>query len=203
MEADGQNVAGLDAVARRLLAHAIDADMAGLDQRGSAGAGLHHPRVPQPFVETLALQATPLENGSEPAPAPDRVRSRLSLETALAILAVGGELLLERSQFGKRRIGVYGALAFARAGARGVLPVRGPAIGALVASAFFAAALVAAAAKFALVPVRFPALVLVPALKALARLVDLVLARFANRRRAIGARGRHALDRCIGTGVAE
>jgi hypothetical protein len=34
--------------------------MAGLDQRGSAGAGLHHPRVPQPLIETLALQATPI-----------------------------------------------------------------------------------------------------------------------------------------------
>jgi hypothetical protein len=36
--------------------------MAGLDQRGSRGARLHHPRVPQPFIETLALQATPLKN---------------------------------------------------------------------------------------------------------------------------------------------
>jgi hypothetical protein len=34
--------------------------MAGLDQRRSAGAGLHYPRVPQPFIETLALQATPI-----------------------------------------------------------------------------------------------------------------------------------------------
>jgi hypothetical protein len=34
--------------------------MAGLDQRGRAGAGLHHPRVPQPFIETLAFQATPI-----------------------------------------------------------------------------------------------------------------------------------------------
>jgi hypothetical protein len=33
--------------------------MAGLYQRGGAGAGLHNPRMPQPFVETLALQATP------------------------------------------------------------------------------------------------------------------------------------------------
>jgi hypothetical protein len=38
--------------------------MTGLDQRHGAGAGLHHPRVPQPFIETLALQATPLRNGS-------------------------------------------------------------------------------------------------------------------------------------------
>jgi len=34
--------------------------MAGLNQRGRAGAGLHYPRVPQPFIETLALQATPI-----------------------------------------------------------------------------------------------------------------------------------------------
>jgi hypothetical protein len=47
-------------MARRLLAHAIDADVAGLDQRGRAGAGLHHPRVPQPLIETLTLQATPI-----------------------------------------------------------------------------------------------------------------------------------------------
>jgi hypothetical protein len=35
--------------------------MAGLDQRGRAGAGFHHPRMPQPFIETLALQATPIQ----------------------------------------------------------------------------------------------------------------------------------------------
>ena len=59
IEPDRQHVAGLHTVAARLLAHAVDADMAGLNQRGSAGAGFDHPRVPQPFVETLALQATP------------------------------------------------------------------------------------------------------------------------------------------------
>src|SRR5579863_8223521 len=39
----------------RGLAHAVDADMAGFDQRSSAGAGLHQTRMPQPFVETLAI----------------------------------------------------------------------------------------------------------------------------------------------------
>jgi hypothetical protein len=34
--------------------------MTGLDQRGRAGAGFHDPRMPQPFIETLALQATPI-----------------------------------------------------------------------------------------------------------------------------------------------
>src|ERR1700733_9075475 len=41
--------------------------MTGLDQRGSAGAGLHHPRMPQPFIETLALQITPLVQSLRPA----------------------------------------------------------------------------------------------------------------------------------------
>src|SRR5580765_8066611 len=44
-----------------LLAHAIDADVAGLDQRGGAGARLYHPRVPQPFIETLAIQIASLD----------------------------------------------------------------------------------------------------------------------------------------------
>src|SRR4030088_2888874 len=60
IEPDRQHVAGLDGMARRHFARAIDADMARLDQRGRAGAGLHHPRVPQPFIETLALQTTPI-----------------------------------------------------------------------------------------------------------------------------------------------
>jgi hypothetical protein len=33
----------------------------GFDERGSRGAGLHHPRVPEPFVETLPLQTISLE----------------------------------------------------------------------------------------------------------------------------------------------
>jgi hypothetical protein len=43
-------------VARRGLPRPVDADMAGLDQRSGTAAGLDHPRMPQPFVETLALQ---------------------------------------------------------------------------------------------------------------------------------------------------
>src|SRR5882757_2261551 len=116
--------------------------MAGLDQRGRAGAGLHHPRVPQPFIETLALQATPIRGRSlfcssfdafslhKPVPA--------SLENALAILAVGGELFLQRRQFGKRRIGVDRTLALARRRCGRVLAVRRPAIGTLVAAALVA-----------------------------------------------------------------
>src|SRR3981081_1831426 len=93
IEPDRQHVAGLDGMARRHFARAIDADMAGLDQRGRAGAGPHPPRLPHPFIETLALQTTPIRamdryfalsldafSLREPVPAPDRLRGRLSLE---------------------------------------------------------------------------------------------------------------------------
>jgi hypothetical protein len=33
----------------------------GLDQGSSRGAGFHHPRMPQPFIETLPLQIISLE----------------------------------------------------------------------------------------------------------------------------------------------
>jgi hypothetical protein len=42
--------------------------MAGFDQRGGAGAGFYHPRMPQPFIETLALQTTPKAFSSESLP---------------------------------------------------------------------------------------------------------------------------------------
>src|SRR5258705_4424184 len=56
IEADRQHVADFHRMSRRLFAHAVDADVTGLDERGSGGAGLHHPRVPQPLIETLPLQ---------------------------------------------------------------------------------------------------------------------------------------------------
>ena len=61
IEPDGQHITGLDGVTGGLLANAIDADMAGFDERSSTGAGLDDPRMPQPFVETLALQMSPLK----------------------------------------------------------------------------------------------------------------------------------------------
>ncbi len=106
-------------------------------------------------------------------------------------------MFLERRQFGKRRIGVDGAFAFARRRAGCELPVRRPALGALVTtSAFFTSALLAPTTKFAFVPVLMPVL----ALKAFARRTALVLARFANRR---AVRWRDRFDRRIGAGFAE
>jgi hypothetical protein len=43
-------------VTGRGFAHAIDADVAGLDQSGRAGARFDHPRMPQPFVEALTVR---------------------------------------------------------------------------------------------------------------------------------------------------
>ena len=106
-------------------------------------------------------------------------------------------MFLERRQFGKRRIGVDRAFAFARRRAGCELPVRRPALGTLVATtAFFASAFLTSAAEFALVPVLIPVL----ALKAFARRTALVLARFANRR---AIRCGNGFDRRIGAGFAE
>src|SRR5258708_9011419 len=99
----------------------------------------------------------------------------------LTILAVGGELLFQRRQFGKGRIGVDRAIAFARGRAGRVGPVRGPAIGPLVTAAFVATAIVAPTREFALLLIRLPALVFVPAAQPLARRTTLViLPRFPN-----------------------
>ncbi len=106
-------------MARRLLAHAVDADMAGLDQRGSAGAGFHHPRMPQPFIETLTLQR--------------HLTARTCHCASLQSLRPAASCSLQRRQFGERRIGIGGAVAFARCGAGGPRPMRRTAV-ALVAA---------------------------------------------------------------------
>jgi hypothetical protein len=126
-----------------------------------------------------------------------RDRGHSALDHALAlILAVGGELLLERRQFGKRRIGIDWALAFARRRGGRELPMRRPAL-ALVTSTFVAATVVAPTAGFALVLVRFPAL----ARKALAGRAALVVTWFANRR--TFRRSRCGFDRRIAAGFTE
>jgi hypothetical protein len=61
IEPDGQDIAGLDGVTGRLFAHTVDADMTCFDERSRTGAGLHNPRMPQPLIETLALQMSPLK----------------------------------------------------------------------------------------------------------------------------------------------
>ena len=65
IEADREHVIDLDGMPGRFLARAIDADMTGLDQRRSTGAGFDHPRMPQPFVETLALQDSPISHTTQ------------------------------------------------------------------------------------------------------------------------------------------
>jgi len=138
---------------RRGLAHAVDADMAGLDQFSRRGARLHHPRVPQPFVDAL-----PLGRG---------------------LLLAPRELLLQRSELCEGRIGIDRTIALARVRARGVGTQRRPALAvtALVAvAAAIVAALVAIAAELALVAIAI--LVAVLALEA----AVLVVAPFGTRR---------------------
>jgi len=55
---DRQHVAGLHGMAGRLLAHAIDADVAGLDQRGSAGAAFTTARATTTYRDAGAPSNT-------------------------------------------------------------------------------------------------------------------------------------------------
>src|SRR5690348_17171317 len=77
-------------MSRRGLAHAVDADMAFLDKLRGAGAGFHDPRMPQELVEALPVQ--------------------------ISVLAIARELILQRSELGKRRVGIGGAVARGRRG---------------------------------------------------------------------------------------
>src|SRR6266700_7226733 len=127
------------------------------------------------------------------------------------ILAVGGELLLQRRKLGKGRVGIDLALTLARAGARGKRPQRRPAFApvtpalvAAVLAALIATAALALAAELALLllpvagPVVVPALVVVAALafERRARTAAALLAR----RRSVGARG---FRRCTLAGLAK
>src|ERR1700710_580592 len=97
------------------------------------------------------------------------------------LLAAGGELLLQRGQFGERRIGIDRALALARRRAGRVLPVRRAATGAAAVAIAFGLA-----GEFALVAA-VTGLVSIFALETLARRTTLVLARLARDcRRAFG-----------------
>jgi hypothetical protein len=115
VEPDGQNVTALDAVARRGLAHAVDADVARLDELGGTGACFDDPRMPQPFIEALTIrELIPLLDAfssREPVPTPDQVRGRLR---KTSVLPVRRELFLQRCEFCKRRVGIDGAVALAR-----------------------------------------------------------------------------------------
>src|SRR4051794_29676025 len=95
------------------------------------------------------------------------------------LLAAGGELFLERGQFGERRIGIDRALALARRRTGSVLPVRGAACGAVTIAFRLAGefALVAAVAGLAFIF----------ALETLARRLAFFAAR--DRRRAFGGNG--------------
>src|SRR5258706_1004121 len=97
------------------------------------------------------------------------------------ILAVGGELLLERRQLGKGRIRIDRPVAFARRrGAGGILPVRRAAIGASLTAAFRPTKLALVPALVAAIIFAILAPVLAATLEALTRRTALVIARLAG-----------------------
>lgn len=96
--------------------------MAAFDKSGSAGACTHHAGMPQPFIETLTLQAR-----------------TIGCAGAALVLAAGGELLLQRGELGERRIRIHRPVTLAR-GAGMHLPVRAAAL--IVAAALPALMLV-------------------------------------------------------------
>lgn len=176
VETDREHVIDLDEMPRRFLARTVDADMAGLDQRRSTGAGFDDPRMPQPFIETLALQNTPTQSHQNIEPDHG---SRVAV-LPRSVLAVG-KLLLERSQFRKRRIRIHRTLALARRAA-GVGAKRRTAVRTSVAA--FATTF-AGSLKFALVVISIPALTL----EAFARRTSFALARLTAGR-ILASRGR-------------
>ena len=84
IERHRDDVAGPHRAARRIDPRAVEADMAAVGKLRGVGAGAHHARVPQPFVDALTIQTA--------LPCP-----RLPF-------LVGLELLLQGQQLGERRI---------------------------------------------------------------------------------------------------
>lgn len=82
VERHGHHVADPQRMARRPAALAIEADMTGLNQRRGIGPRSHNARMPQPLVDALPVQRSPL------------------------LVLVAFERLLERGQFGERRVGI-------------------------------------------------------------------------------------------------
>ena len=103
------------AVPRRLFPHAVDADMRpAFDQRSGRGARFHHPRVPQPLIETLSLQMDPIAFSSEVGTGS---REENASKIKSLFLVAAGELFLQRRQFRERRIRIGRTVTVARCGA--------------------------------------------------------------------------------------
>ena len=90
VERHRHHVARPHGAARRIDALAVDAHMTGCGERGGRLARAHHPRVPQPFVDALAIQGC----GAPVKCSPGLAR----------LLGARLELLLERRELGERRI---------------------------------------------------------------------------------------------------
>src|SRR5204863_1460946 len=147
-----------------------------------------HPRMPQPFVETLPLQSVSLEAFDAFSWTANRCALRLK---TLWLFFPASELFLQRRQFCERRIGIDRTIALAWCGAGCPLTVRGATV-ALVAAALVASAEITAAAlalvaattlaAVAFVAIEFVAAIAVAALALEALAGRTVLTRFSRRR---------------------
>lgn len=57
VECDGDDVADADNAARGVDPRAVEPDQTIVSEARGRGAGAHHPRVPQPFVDPLPIQS--------------------------------------------------------------------------------------------------------------------------------------------------
>jgi hypothetical protein len=62
VERDRHDIARPHRLARRVDALAVDPHVTGTGERGSRRARPHHPRVPEPFIDALAVQGSTLSN---------------------------------------------------------------------------------------------------------------------------------------------
>ena len=86
-----------DYEAARRVVDALNAHKPGLDQRGGGAAGAHHARMPQPFINALAIQSS---SGSAP------------------LLGIRFELCLQRRELVVRRVARVRQLLHLRIGER-------------------------------------------------------------------------------------
>jgi hypothetical protein len=109
IEGNGHNIPGPHPSARYRDPLAVDADMAAGHKCRGRAARAHYPCMPEPFIDTLAVQSF---SGSAP------------------LLCIRLELRLQRGKLGERRVGISKLLAPLLSRARGertafaLLPVR-------------------------------------------------------------------------------
>lgn len=118
VERDRHDIARPHRLARRVDALAVDPHVTGSGERGSRRARPHHPRVPEPFIDALAVQgSTSATLRAGPREGVRRRSGNLFAGGArqhhrlAGLLGVRLELLLQRRKLGERGIRIRFAIA--------------------------------------------------------------------------------------------